>query len=413
MRQKLKESIRKQMKKDTGTANSGSRDKVNALRKDNYGSFFGPSQPIIAQRVIQESKSLLENPDLAARFSKTSHKEKKISISAPVSSKSQVNHPPRVANGLKKKVEMLKNTRDYSFLLAEDAEVPASSKGPPLRNVSAPKSDARSADLMPRSRPVVDNNGRDGRKPMHPSSQSKPKVRLDRLVNNGKSLAESMKQFGSNNGRPGRPPVPKAVPSKSSVPTTGKVTQSVAKNIISDARKPTSSTVQPVARKHTPSNLQSGNKRPTPSHGQPSVLKRRLHRDYQETSKPKVISKHALPSSKVQLKRSPPPQKHLPATLQDERPKAKPKRQLRDEDSEDANAIDLIRQMFRYNPNKFRDDDDDSDNEPMLASFDDITREEKRSAKIARKEDEEELRKIEEEEKRAKMRLAKKRKMGH
>ncbi|KAH6759138.1 Leucine-rich repeat family protein [Perilla frutescens var. frutescens] len=40
----------------------------------NYGSFFGPSQPIIAQRVIQESKSLLENPDLAARFSKTSHK---------------------------------------------------------------------------------------------------------------------------------------------------------------------------------------------------------------------------------------------------------------------------------------------------------------------------------------------------
>ncbi|KAH6758645.1 hypothetical protein C2S51_018880 [Perilla frutescens var. frutescens] len=401
MRQKLKESIRKQMKKDTGTANSCSRDKVNALRKDNYGSFFGPSQPVIAQRVIQESKSLLENPDLAARISRTSHKEKKSPVSAPVSSKSRVNQPPRVANGLKKKVEMLKNTRDYSFLLSEDAEVPASSKGPPLRNVSAPKSDARSADLMPRSRTVANDRGRD----------VSHGLGLDRVANTGKSLTESRKQLGSNNGSgPGRPLGPKAVPGKSSVPATGKVTHPVAKNIISGARKPTPSTVQPVARKPTP-HLQSGNNRPTTSHGQPSVLKRPVHRDYQETNKPKVITKQALPSSKVQLKRSPPSQRHPPrATLRDERPKTKPKRQLRDEDSEDANAIDLIRQMFRYNPNKFRDDDDDSD---MEANFDDIMREEKRSAKIARKEDEEQLRLIEEEEKRERMRLAKKRKMGH
>jgi hypothetical protein len=32
-----------------------------------YGSFFGPSQPVIAQRVIQESKSLLENGHLVPR----------------------------------------------------------------------------------------------------------------------------------------------------------------------------------------------------------------------------------------------------------------------------------------------------------------------------------------------------------
>lgn len=44
---------------------------------------------------------------------------------------------------LKKKVEMLKNTRDYSFLLTDDAEVPASSKSPPLRNVLTPKSGVR------------------------------------------------------------------------------------------------------------------------------------------------------------------------------------------------------------------------------------------------------------------------------
>jgi len=44
---------------------------------------------------------------------------------------------------LKRKVEMIKNTRDYSFLLSDDAEVPASSKSPQLRNVSAPNSGVR------------------------------------------------------------------------------------------------------------------------------------------------------------------------------------------------------------------------------------------------------------------------------
>ncbi|KAG6418644.1 hypothetical protein SASPL_120848 [Salvia splendens] len=509
IRQKLKESIRKKMKKDAGTANSASRNKVNASRKDNYGSFFGPSQPVIAQRVIQESKSLLENPDLAARMCKTSQKsvecsaigcliairdnawcrkrhcnrnnvdgsgrnrgvsatesfqvgdgkvarwkhcwaisftvlshsdyaliaymqrvnvrnrlecrkrrclrrvmsclsilvhhanaypnfgiatiEKKTYVSAPVSSKSQA--PPNVKNGLKKKVEMLKNTRDYSFLLSDDAEVPASSKGPPPRNVSAPKSgnsyrffrgleDARSAEFMHRSgRSVVNgrvrdvSNGRDGRKPTLPCSQSKAKVGMDNVAHTNKSSAESRKQFGNNSGSgPGRPLGHKVVPSKSSVPATAKSAPPVAKNINSGVRKPTSSSLLPVARRPISSNLQSGNNRPTSSHGQPSTLRRPVQKDYHGTTKPKVISKQSLPSSKVQTKIS--PQRH-PARvpLRDERPKAKPKRQLRDEDSEGADAINLIRQMFGYNPNRFRDDDDTDD---MEANFDDIIREEKR-----------------------------------
>ncbi|XP_057807606.1 uncharacterized protein LOC131022188 isoform X2 [Salvia miltiorrhiza] len=415
IRQKLKEKIRKKMMKDARTANPSSRDKVNASRKDNYGSFFGPSQPVIAQRVIQESKSLLENPELAARFCKTSHKEKKSFVSAPVSSKPQANRPPSI----KKKVEMLKNTRDYSFLLSEDAEVPSSTKGPPPRNVSAPKSDARSAESIPRSRPVVNgrerevSSGRDGRKPMLPCSQSKSTVGMDKLAQTKKPSTESRKQFGNNSGSgpsgPGRPLGPKVAPARSSVPTTAKLTQPVTKNVISGVRRPTSSPLQPVARRPTPSNLQSGNNRPTPSHGQPSTLRRPVQKDYHETSKPKVISRQSLPSSKVQLKRSPP--RHPPrATLRDERPKAKPKRQLRDDDSDDDNAINMIRKMFGYNPNKFRDDDDTAD---MEANFDDIMREEKRSARIAKQEDEEQLRLIEEEERRERLRQAKKRKMSH
>ncbi|KAL1539487.1 starch synthase [Salvia divinorum] len=415
LRQRLKESIRKQMKKDTGTVNPCSRDKVNSSRKDNYGSFFGPSQPVIAQRVIQESKSLLENPDLASRICRTSHKEKKSYVSAPVSLKSQVNRPPSVKTVLKEKVEMLKNTRDYSFLLSEDAEVPVSSKVPPPRNVSAPKSDARSAELMQKSRPMVNGrarevfNGRDGRKAMLPCSQSKSKVGMDKSAHKNKSSTESRKQFGSSSGSgPGRPLGPKIVPSKNSVPATAKSAQPAAKKYISGVRKPTSSPLQPVARRPVQLNPQSGNNRPTSLHGQPSALRRPVQKDNYETSKPKVVSR-ALPSSKVQLKRS--PQRHPKlAPLRDEWPKAKSKRQLPDEDSEGDEAINMIRKMFGYNPNRFRDDDDTGD---MEANFDDILMEEKRSARIARQEDEEQLRLIEEEERRERIRQAKKRKMSH
>ncbi|KAL8528889.1 hypothetical protein ACS0TY_006381 [Phlomoides rotata] len=357
LRQKIKETIRKQKKKDLGTANSGSHDRMNTYRKDNYGSFFGPSQPVIAQRVIQESKSLLENPELAARIAK---KANKTTVSAPPARlKSQVNHRPAAASGLKKKVEMLKNTRDYSFLLSDDAEVPASLKSPPLRNVSTPKPDARSAQLQQRSRPAGNDrgredrgreppsNGRDGRKPILASSHGKPKVGLEKLAHTGKSSADSRRMLGSSNGSgPGRPLGPKGVPSKSSIPATGKMSQPIARNVISGDRRPSSSSVQSGARKPNPSNIQSAVRRPPPSHGQqqPTHLKRPLaQREYQETSKPKVIAKQALPSSRPTLKRSPPRAPHR-APLRDERPKAKPKRPLHGEDSDDA--INMIRQMF-------------------------------------------------------------------
>ncbi|KAG6401078.1 hypothetical protein SASPL_137923 [Salvia splendens] len=482
LRQRLKESIRKQMKKDTGTANPGSRDKVNSSRRDNYGSFFGPSQPVIAQRVIQESKSLLENPDLAASICRTSHKvrsvhfcpfyvgtaaflitsrflllywyigrlfflswgngdvaalethedtpihhvklilliacvypqEKKSSVTAPVSSKSQTNRPLSVKTVLKKKVEILKNTRDYSFLLSDDAEVPASSKVPPPRKVSAPKSDARSAELMQRSRPMGNGrakevfNGPDGRKPMLPCSQSKSKVGMDKSAHTNKSSTESRKQFGNNNGSgPGRPLGPKVLPSYNSVRATAKSAQPAAKKNISVVRKPTSSPLQPVARRPVQLNPQSGNNRPTSLHGQPSALRRPVQNDNYESSKPKVASRQSLPSSKVQLKRSPQSHPKL-GPLRNERPKAKPKRQFPDDDSEGEQAINMIRQI--YNPNKFRDDDDTGD---MEANFDDILMEEKRSARIARQEDEEQLRLIEEEERRDRIWQAKKRKMSH
>ncbi|XP_051117723.1 uncharacterized protein LOC127242286 [Andrographis paniculata] len=412
LRQKLKDSIRKQRKKEAGVTNANSRDKTSTLRKDNYGSFFGPSQPVIAQRVIQESRSLLENPDLAAKITKSHTTNKKSSggSAAHAPPKPQSNSRPTVMNGVKKKVQMLKDTRDYSFLLSEDAEVPAPSKNPPPRTVSTPKSDARPAQVPPKTKQVVNDRGReiphsrDVRKPMVPSNQNKPKVGFER--SNGKLPVEPRKQqLVHNNGSgPGRPLPHKGAPSKTSVPATRKITPPVAKHTVPGSQRPTPSSQHAPERKRPLSQVQHSLQRRSPPRGQPSVVNKSSvqRKEYHETSRPKALTKQPLPPSRDQQMRRPPPKPSAPQ--HEERPKPKPKRRL-DDDSDDENAINMIRKMFGYNPNKFRDDDDVSD---MEAGFDDIMREEKRSAKIARKEDEEQLRLIEEEERRERMRLAKK-----
>ncbi|CAA0843091.1 SPT2 chromatin protein [Striga hermonthica] len=415
LRQRLKESIRKQMKKELGTTDAGSRDRINGFRKDNYGTFFGPRQPSISQRVIQESKSLLENPDLAARIMK-SNRANKSSAAEPVKSKSRETHLPRVTNGLKKKVEILKNTRDYSFLLSEDAEVPASSKSPP-KTSSAQKIDARSAQQQPSrsNKQVVDGRGRgptlighDVRRPLPSIGQNKPKVGQERAKPPTKPAMDPRKQLGSNSGSgPGRPVGPKSLPSRRPTPiSSGKTTTSTAKhNTVAGAHKPSHSAVQPPIRKPMPSNMHSGIHKSVSSRAQPSSATRKpsvQQEEYRGSSKPMVMTKQAASSSGDQFRR--PPKAPVRHSLADERPKVKPKRPLNDEA---GGYVNIIRSMFGYDPSRFRDDDDDSN---MQSNFEDVMREERRSAKIARREDEEELR-LEEEERRR--RLAKKRKLGH
>ncbi|GER28862.1 SPT2 chromatin protein [Striga asiatica] len=439
LRQKLKESIRNQMKKELGTADAGSRNRINGFSKDNYGTFFGPRYPSISQRVIQESKSLLENPDLAAKIMKSNRAvmQNKSSVAKSVSSKSRDNHLPRVTNGLKKKVEILKNTRDYSFLLSEDSEIPAASKSLPPKTVSAPKTgvqqllytlwdfgaleDARSAQQQPnRSNKQVANergreptsNDRNVRRPMPSSIQNKPKVVQEKTKIPIKPAMDPRKQLGSNNGSgPGRPVGPKSMSSSSAPISTSKATPATAKyTMAGGVRRPAPSSVQSAIRKPMPSNMQSGIHKLAPPRAQPSSVVKKPSVQQKESlgsSKPKVITKQAVSSSSRDQLRRPPPKAPASHRLADERPKAKHKRPLDDEVDDPSAISSMIRSMFRYNPNNFSDDDDDRD---MEANFEDIVREEKRSAKIGREEDERELR-LEEEERRR--RLAKKRKLGH
>ncbi|CAL5370909.1 unnamed protein product [Camellia sinensis] len=236
----------KQIKKESGSGHANSQEKKKKLPYDNYGSFFGPSQPVIAQRVIQESKSLLENHHLAPKVSKSNHDKSKSLASTTAGSKTQArNHHPKVVNQLKTKVQKIKDTRDYSFLLSDDAELLAPTKDPPIRNVSvsnsellAPTKDppirnvsvSNSAQVPPKSRQWSTKTGRqvpnsrEERKPMSTGSQTHPKTGPRKLISAGKPIptsVDSRKQLGNNNGSgPGRPLGPKGLPSKMPAATT-------------------------------------------------------------------------------------------------------------------------------------------------------------------------------------------------
>ncbi|CAN4116837.1 unnamed protein product [Withania somnifera] len=458
LRQRLKEDIRKQRKKELG---GGSREsKKNASSRDNFGSFFGPSQPVISHRVIQESKSLLENPNLAAKVMKSSHSSNKSVAAKLAGSKAPTSsHAPKVTNGLKRKIDMVKNTRDYSFLLSDDAELPGPSRGSLTQKVSAPYCDAR-LDQRPRGKQPSSDIGRkllDDHE-VKSGSQMQHKGVIQKLVSINKPtqpMLDSRKLGSSNGSGPGRSLGPKGVPPKVRGDVNDKkLLTPGARSTVFASHQPTPSRVQPaLSRQSLVQNrvpLESGKSKLMPKQGVP-VSKPQLENLKQQTS-----------LSRPQIKRTPPRNGDKQPTLQqrddrrpalqqrddrrpafqrmddrrpslqqrddrrpalqqkddrhpalyrkdDRRPARKPIRY--DEEDDGENISSMIRKMFRYNPNRYRDDDDDSD---MEANFDEILKEERRSAKIAKEEDEEELRKIEEEERRERLRKqAKKRKLSH
>ncbi|PON48685.1 Chromatin SPT [Parasponia andersonii] len=399
LRQRLKERIRKQMKKEGGSALNNSNDRKRKLPYDNFGSFFGPSQPFIAARVIQESKSLLETQHLTPQLSNSFHPNKKSSGSSTAGSKPGIHdQKAKVVNEAKTRVQKLKDTRDYSFLLSDNAELPAPAKAPQQKNVPVPNSDARPAQVLMKSKQALGNNGRHAqgshvershveRKSVPTNGHLHSKVGSNNLPSAGRPSSASMdsrRQHSSSNGTgPGRP-LAKSLPSKIPALVEKKVSTSATKSSIPSTQKP----------------------KPLPSNLQPSIPRQQLvqKRELQAPAKAKLLPKQPSGLSKPQLSK---PQKQIPSRLpsQENRPKKKPMRGYSDD--EDEQAISMIRKMFGYNPNRYADGDDDVSD--MEANFDDIMREEKRSTLIARKEDEEQLRLIEEEERRE--RLAKKKKL--
>ncbi|XP_050229307.1 uncharacterized protein LOC126678452 [Mercurialis annua] len=399
LRARLKEQYRKKLQRENGTAASRSQELKKKVPLDKFGSFFGPSQPVIAQRVIQESKSLLENPHLA--FKALNPQKEKVSSSNGTGPKNGVNERVhKIRNEMKTKVEKLKNTRDYSFLLSDDAELPAPSKQPVPRNINVPKSEARPAHVPQKSRQLSGNSvrdivgGREERKSVPMNGQMHSKSGPCRPTSMNKTISrpmDSRRQPGSNSGiGPGRPAGSKGLVPKMPLATVER-----------KAPAPAPKTIMPATRKPLPPPL-----KPRPSVPRQHVEQKKT---LQEPKKNVAMPKRPVESSRHQINK---PLKRIPShALQDNRPKKKPARPFYDDvAADDEEAIQMLRQML--GPKRWNAADDDDDISDMEANFDEIQQEEKKSLKIARKEDEEQLRLIMEEERRERERkMSKKKKL--
>ncbi|KAJ8432142.1 hypothetical protein Cgig2_014303 [Carnegiea gigantea] len=165
LRQRLKERMRSKLRKENGVRLNNSKDQLRAAPLEKFGSFFGPSKPVIADRVIQESRSLLETQHLAAKASTSQSDLKKAPLSSSSGTKNGViNKPPPPP--VKSKAQIIKATRDYSFLLSDDAEPPKSSKDPGPSKKLVPKPGSVFADLEDARSAQVPT------KSSHPSSQA-------------------------------------------------------------------------------------------------------------------------------------------------------------------------------------------------------------------------------------------------
>ncbi|KAK4760917.1 hypothetical protein SAY87_005810 [Trapa incisa] len=437
LRQKLKESIRKRMKKEA----SGSQE----IRKDNYGSFFGPSKPVIAHRVIQESKSLLEDQDLVSRILKARQNGNKSSSARHGMPKPGTRPQAPIISEMKRKVQKIKDTRDYSFLLSEDADLPDLPKQPLAQSLPSHSSDTQtskvafqSSRLSPRSNVRHTNGVREERRPMpvlgqansksgpsngqssSPRSGSSNRYTSPRL---GYSNSHSNPRAGSSNGHVNPVPGPSKLSSEGKHQTSANRKQLGSNSGNGPGRPSISSGLPPKkpillpqksSLQNTRSSIPSGVKPQTAKIQSAPKFQVEPRKNLPEADRGKFPSKPAMSSSRPQTQaQTAKTQNQITSHDRqlDKRPRKRPSRPFGDDDDDGATAISMIRKMFGYNPQKFAGrDEDDRD---MEANFDDILLEEKRSARIARKEDDEQLRLIEEEDRRERMRkMAKKRKMG-
>ncbi|KAK3144015.1 hypothetical protein QOZ80_4AG0307780 [Eleusine coracana subsp. coracana] len=233
LRERLKEQIRKKAQAaGASTAGRLSSSHRAPPTRDKFGSFFGPSKPVISQRVIEERKSLKELHSTIARDPRPSGRD------VPSSSKVQnkvngLQHKPKIVNEAKKKAVALKDNRDYSFLLSDDADLPASPKGKPAaRHSLSQKSDREVMHSTVKSKastsqPARLSNGYGSKNTL--SAQRHVDARIDsmrkdafsdreRAVSRDKERMHNVIRKGSNEANASRT-ISQKLPSKGSVAT--------------------------------------------------------------------------------------------------------------------------------------------------------------------------------------------------
>ncbi|VVB09857.1 unnamed protein product [Arabis nemorensis] len=317
-RQRIKESIRKNTQVENDIAPNSEQSKRNPPYND-FGSFFGPSQTVIAPRVLRESKPMFENKLLTEKMLN--------SIQTKKSSGSGTKNPKEE---LKRKVEKLKDSRDYSFLLSDDAKLPVLKEEPLSQNPATPnpRPDSSGSQLQPR--PGSSTNG-----------QAK------------------MKKVSSVNSQTHRKSSKLSPQRADSVPRS----QTCQRPLTSS--KPLTC----VPRSQT-------SQRPLTSSKPLTCVPRNQGVKQRKVSQEVTLSPSKSISSKPPLKRQP------------HQLKKKLKKKM---SKDDELALEMVRKMCNTDRYKGR-DFDDYDDENMETNFQDLIKEEKRSEKLAKKEDAEQLR---------------------
>lgn len=350
LRQRLKEQIRKEIRRENGGAaasSSASHEEKNKklLPFDgNYGSFFGPSRTVIAQRVIQQSKSSSSSPLdqnqglLAFRVFSSNHNvssalPSKKGCSSKISGSVSEKQVCKVSVDQCLKIQNIKETRDYSFLFDDNVAVPPPApvlgNASGCRNTHNPCAERKLASSL---NCHTESKAAGFYKPGTCAGKPKSKKPFARVQDNGTSCRNTHNHCKER-----------------------KLASSLNCHMQSKAAGPCKS---------------------SSSTGKPKY---------------KPMGPKRLPSAGV-------------ANLQ----KKRHRRREEEEEDDDEKALSIIRKMF--NTKRFAGRDDSDRN--METGFHELMKEERRSERLGRKEDEEQLRLIEEEERAEQLKkLAKKQKI--
>lgn len=401
---------------------------------NNFGSFFGPSQPVVSRRIIEETRAREEAARIARIEGRGREVDRRMPVSKPVSR--PIVKPSKPVNEATKKALALKEARDYSFLFSDEpmngtkvkkpvddapgpaarpglkvpvarsqatAQVLTSSRAPTPLQVVRKKSlgGGEKSGVQSSSRPLTQRKELGGQRPQgqgpsssRPVSRPSAPVRQPPVTTRPKEGAGVGPRPTSTGGgaRPGslsKQPVSAARPTHQNV---GPVTRPGGGRIGDTGMK---AKVDTVTRRPPAQDARrmpvTDPRRPAPA---PSRVPGRSAIEMERRPQSKPVSRMEAPRRKEEYKRSRSPDEYSDSFI--------------DDGEDEGDVSSMIQKMFGYNPRKYRDLDEEDDRD-MEVGFSRIQAEERRSAKLAREEDEIELQRIEAEEKAERLRREKKR----
>ncbi|TVU14929.1 hypothetical protein EJB05_38426 [Eragrostis curvula] len=322
LRERLKEQIRrKALAAGAGTAVrlSSSHDRVPPTR-EKFGSFFGPSKPVISRRVIEERKSLKELHSTVTRDPRPSGRDVPSSSSKVQSKGNGAQHKAKIVNEAKKKAEALKDNRDYSFLLSDDADLPPSPKEKPAaRSSFAQKADREAMHSAVKSKastsqPAPLSNGYSSKNTLSAQRHAEAKIdsmRRDSLSNRERAVSRDKERMHSIN-RNGSSQVNASKTTSQKLPSKGPIgTRHPSKDVNdSSVRKSTVPSRHHLSETVRPQSSQSqrmhstGHRPPHPSHDQrPHQSLQQRPQQSVQSRRPQQMSQGQRPQQSLQSQR--------------------------------------------------------------------------------------------------------------